>query len=636
MKPDTPPPPVTTIPVAFWMSAPIVAGIAVNVVVEALGFANLLGSRTAWGGAWLLGAPAAVLGLRLLRRHLEGAPDARRPPPEAPVLGAISAILAVTLLTALISPPNTYDALTYHNSRVMQWWDHGHLGFWETSIPRQLLMPPLASYFRLSLYGLTGLDLLFNAVQWLFFGYTIFGAWALAESLAPGRKAGRFAALLVATMPMAVLQSTSSQNDLVCAGYVVAAAFFLVRVLREETSGARTDLTLLGGAVGLALLTKGTAIPLALPLLAVGVGATLLRAVRSPGARTRTALGGALAGVALAVLLDLPHTIRVLSWFPSAQDCYPEVVRVPAYLQDGLGTGAGRALSQLTRNGVLQLGQLRSLGVRSAGLVEAVSRLHARLGIDVDDPSITYRGSHFEEARWQLLNHEDTASSTIHFLLALFSPLLLLSVCSAEAELKRRTGSALAFGWTLWALFCFFVVWMPWNQRLQLPVLILLMAPAAAACSTVPRLGRALAVVTLVSSLPYLFLNFSRPLLGLAPVTQAQAWRRLWTGSGTGEVRSILTTSRWAEFFRNAPGYRETVEESLATIAAECPDGAVVGLRVRGNFPEYLFWVGARHLGRDFRFRHLGALSASEDACAVLRVKSGGVEVVRNRRSGSS
>jgi hypothetical protein len=608
-----------TVPVVFLMGVPVVVGIAVNVVVETLGLAGVLSSRTAWWGAWMLGALAIFFALRFLHHFLERAPDARRPLPGAPVLGAISVILAVTLLTALISPPNTYDALTYHNSRVMQWWDHGRLGFWVTPIERQLVMPPLASYFRLSLYGPTGSDLFFNAVQWLFFGYTIFGAWALGESLAPGRKAGDLAAVLVATMPMAVLQSTSSQNDLVCAGYVVAAAFFLERVLRGPASRAGPDLTLLGGAVGLALLTKGTAVAFALPLLFLGTLVALGRIFRSP--TTRLVSGaGALAGVLFVVFLNVPHAARVIRAFGSSPSQSPFLVRPAAYVEGGFAAGAARALSQLTRNGVLQMGQLRLIGVRSTDLVDAVTSLHRWLETDVNDTHTTPPGARFDESRWQLLNHEDTASSTIHLLLALFSPALLLWSGSAARGLRRTWGLAFAIGWTLWALLCLSVAWMPWNQRLHLPALILLMVPTAAACSTIPRLGRAIGAVVLMASLPYLFLNYSRPLVDLARVSPEPAWRRIWTGGETGNLRSILTTPRWDDFFRNAPGYRKTVEDSLATIAAECPDGAVVGLRLGGNFPEYLLWAGARNLGRDFRFRHLGAHSESGDACVVLEL----------------
>ncbi|MFI5180753.1 MAG: ArnT family glycosyltransferase [Thermoanaerobaculia bacterium] len=627
------PPSVPTVPVVFLMSVPVVVGIALNVGVEALGAVSRLGSRTAWWIVLAFGAVAVVLALRHLYRHLERIPDTRQPRPEAFVAGAVLAILAVTLLTALVSPPNNYDALVYHNARVMQWWDHGDLGFWATPIDRQLRMPPLASYFRLSLYGLTGTDLFFNAVQWIFFLYAIFGAWALAESLAPGRKAGALAAILVATMPMALLQSTSSQNDLVCTGYVVAAAYFLVRVLRETAGSVRTDLALLGGAVGLACLTKGTAIPLTLPLLTVGVGKALLAAARS-GRDRRTALAGAAAGIGLAALLNVPHAARVLSWFGSVESHYPEVVRMPVYLEDGIGTGGARVLSQLTRNGVLQLGQLRLLGVRSTSLTGAAARLHTWLGLDVDDPSITFGRTHFAEARWQLLNHEDTAPSTFHFLLALLAPGLLLARRFSGTGLRRPLGMALAVGWLLWTALCLSVAFMPWNQRLQLPALVLLMAPAAALWSAMPRAGRLVSVVALTMSLPYLFLNYSRPLVGVGRIAPESAWWRLWTGGGTEEFRSVLATPRWDNYFRSAPNYRKGIESCLQEVAAECPDGAVVSLRVGGSFPEYLLWAGARHAGRDFRFRHLREPAEAGEACAVIRGASGAVEVLRDPRAG--
>lgn len=633
MKTRPAPPSVPTVPVVFLMSVPVVAGIALNVAVEALGAVDRLGSRTAWWIVSALGSAAVVLALRRLYRHLERVPNSQRLRPEAFVAGALLVILAMTLLTALVSPPNNYDSLVYHNARVMQWWDHGHLGFWTTPIDRQLRMPPLASYFRLSLYGLTGTDLFFNAVQWIFFVYAIFGAWALAESLAPGRKAGALAAVLVATMPMALLQSTSSQNDLVCTGYVVAAAYFLVRVLREAAGSVGTDLALLGAAVGLACLTKGTAIPLTLPLLAIGVGKVLLGTALS-GRDRRASLAGAAAAITLAAFLNVPHAVRVLSWFGSVESRYPEVVRMPVYLEDGIGTGAARVLSQLTRNGVLQLGQLRLLGVRSTVLIGAVTSLHRVIGIGVDDPGISYAKTRLEDARWQLLNHEDMASSTFHFLLALLAPGLLLARRLSGTGLRRPLGIALAAGWVLWAALCLSVAFMPWNQRLHLPALVLLMAPAAAVWSVIPRAGRLVSVVALAMSLPYLLLNYSRPLVGFDRIAPESAWRRIWTGGGTEEFRSILRTPRWDNYFRSAPDYRKEIESCLQEIAAECPDGAAVSLRADANFPEYLLWAGARHAGRDFRFRYLREPAEEGEACAVIQGAPGLVEVLRNPGAG--
>ena len=78
-------------------------------------------------------------------------------------LATVGGILLLTFLIAIISPPNTWDSMTYHNARVLEWWDHGDLSYWYTTNDRLLRMPPLASYFKLALFGLTGNDLLFNA-----------------------------------------------------------------------------------------------------------------------------------------------------------------------------------------------------------------------------------------------------------------------------------------------------------------------------------------------------------------------------------------------------------------------------------------------------------------------------------------
>jgi len=186
--------------------------------------------------------------------------------PRSAALAVPGAVLAATFVVALAAAPNNWDSMVYHNARVMEWWDHGSVAPWDTLIDHQVRMPPLASYFKLALLGLTGNDVLFNLVQWAFFAFSILAAAALAARLVPSGRAGPWAALLVATIPMAVLQSTSTQNDVVVAGYLLAAAFFFLRAFAADGAPFR-DLALGGAAVGLGLATKGTAYLLAVPLL---------------------------------------------------------------------------------------------------------------------------------------------------------------------------------------------------------------------------------------------------------------------------------------------------------------------------------------------------------------------------------
>ena len=78
----------------------------------------------------------------------------------------IIAILILTLLTALIYPPNTPDSLSYHMSKVMHWIQNGNVEFYSTSITRQLYLSPFSEFVILHLQLLTNGDHLANLVQW--------------------------------------------------------------------------------------------------------------------------------------------------------------------------------------------------------------------------------------------------------------------------------------------------------------------------------------------------------------------------------------------------------------------------------------------------------------------------------------
>ena len=263
-RPAEAPPSRPSVLVAAFFAAPVAAGLWVVAWVEALSALGAAGSRTAWGLFWVATAALAAAGFAAVRR-------AERtwfgPMPKVAALAVPGTILAATFVVALVAAPNNWDSMTYHNARVMEWWDHGSIAPWDTRIDRQLRMPPLASYFKLALLGLTGNDVLFSLVQWAFFAFSMLAAAALAARLVPTGRAGPWAALLVATIPMAILQSTSTQNDVVVAGYLLAAAFFLIRAFAVDGAPAR-NLALAGAAVGLAFATKGTAYILAAPFLA--------------------------------------------------------------------------------------------------------------------------------------------------------------------------------------------------------------------------------------------------------------------------------------------------------------------------------------------------------------------------------
>lgn len=599
--------------------APIATGLWVIAWVEALSAFGLVGSRAAWTVFWAATAAASATGLAAFRR-IE-----RVHPPRLPSIAALAVpciAVGATLVVALAAAPNNWDSMVYHNARVMEWWDHGTVAPWETPINRQVRMPPLASYFKLALFGLTGNDVLFNLVQWAFFAFSILAAAVLAARLVPSDRAGPWAALLVATIPMAVLQATSTQNDVVVAGYLLAAAFFLLRAPGTDGRPVR-DLALGGAAIGLAFASKGTAYILAVPLLMLTVWTAAARIARGPGRERRAWAAGLAAAAVLVVLPSAGFWWRNVRALGSPVGSAAEVVRPSAFLSRGPGKAPALAVSQVLRAGVLQLGQLRVIGVRGRVLVAAAASAHRALGVGVDEPAISGPDP-FSGAWYSPLNHEDAAPSTATFLVLVGATGIALAVRSLRG--RRAVLAAFAVGWAAWLLIAIFVRWMPWNARLQLPALVLLAVPAAAVIAEcLGRVPRAtLAFLLVLQALPALLLNWSRPLVGIS--RSSPVWLRGFVPERAR--RSIFTTSRWEDYFRNRPALQGEVEDVMGAVARRCEPGGVVQLDLDSDAWEYALWVGARRFAPGVGLR-VGTPRPGDPApCAVVRSRCPGTRVL--------
>jgi hypothetical protein len=600
------------------LAATVLGGIWLTVAVELFSVFGLLGSRVAWVSFWVATTVLGLFALPRLRSRLDGGCSSpiRRPSPW--VLVPLGVILALTLFVAIVSPPNNWDSMTYHNARVMEWWYHGNLSYWYTPNDRQLRMPPLASYFKLALYGLTGNDFLFNLVQWGFFVLSIVAVFPLAARLSPEGRAPPLAILLVATLPMAILQSTSTQNDLVVAGYWLVGAFFFLRAFDRSPPAPTGDFLLGCAAVGLSWLTKGTALLYTGPMLVLVLVTACRRAFRSNEALRRDWLRAAAIGAALVILVNAGHWNRNRAWFSSITAGGSEVIRPATYLDAGVVDGLKLIISQVVRNSALQLDSLRLVGLSSDRLITIVGRVHDWMGINLDEPALAFLSVRFAAIRQQYLINESTAGCTWHFLLA--CGVSILACLNRRIRSQQLFLGGITLGWLAWLGLCVTVKWMPWNQRLQLPILMWLMVPTACAIGTTRwprRIVSTGAAFLLVAALPSLFFNVTRPLVswGFLPVH----FREALVPGQPYEMTSILTTSRWHNYFRGQRSVRPAVERVITALPDTCERPSVVGLRIGSDSWEYALWIGARHFGRDLRFRHLPPGPLPPDTCAVIR-----------------
>jgi hypothetical protein len=253
-------------------------------------------------------AAAAVVAWVLRGRPLPTAAGARaelrslRSDPLTVLFAAlVAAGLAYELVLALTMPPNNWDSLTYHLTRVAGWrQEHGV--HWIANAPTGRIneFQPLAEQLILFLVvaGSTALYALPQYVAELAILVTVYGA---ARRLGYEPRAAARGTALVAMLSLVALESTTAQNDLVAASFPVAAAFFLL-------GRSQLEAFLAGVALALGLGAKLTT-ALAFPALAL---LTWRRGRRTFALVGAGAALGLVAAACWGYVLNVVHTGRLL------------------------------------------------------------------------------------------------------------------------------------------------------------------------------------------------------------------------------------------------------------------------------------------------------------------------------------
>lgn len=142
----------------------------------------------------------------------------------------------------------------------MHWIQNKSVSHYPTNNLRQISFPPGAGYSLTQFYLITGGDTLVNCLQWLAFLGSIIGISLIAQILV-GKQHQWVAALVCASIPMAIMQSMTSQTDLITAFWLVCYTYFILRNERYS----KLDLFWIAASFSLAIFTKPTAIIFGIP-----------------------------------------------------------------------------------------------------------------------------------------------------------------------------------------------------------------------------------------------------------------------------------------------------------------------------------------------------------------------------------
>ena len=373
-------------------------------------------------------------------------------------LGAVVVILATILLIAVVAPPNNWESMTYRMMRVVMWMQQGSVTHYPTPDIVQLYHPPLSEWNILHFQILSGGDRFANTVHW----FALTGCGVLTSLIAKDLKqpvsVQVLATVIAVTLPMGLIQGSSSQGNLVVAFWLLAFVVFSLQYFQRPTS---VGLMYCGLAFGFTLLSKGTAYAItpavAAPLWLCGI-------VRTTGHRRRAKLVCAGGGVVLlALVVNGGHFIR--NWDLFGHLLGPMDRPIHSHLNEQISVFVLMANS--VRNAVLHWGvpneTLNDL------TLDTVRRV---FGETIDDIPGSTLGKSLFEAGIPFSLGEYHTGNFLHFWF-LATSLLGILLFRRRCRFDPRT-VGLALSVVLGALaFCGILRWQQWNSRYQTPVFML-------------------------------------------------------------------------------------------------------------------------------------------------------------------
>lgn len=528
--------------------------------------------------------------------------------------GGIVLVLATTLATALIAPPNNWDSMTYHMPRVMHWLQNQSIAHYPTAILRQISFPPGNAALMSHLQLLSGGDYFANLVQWLAFVGGLVVVTKLTQELVPLSHHPWLGSVLYLSIPMALMQAPTTQNDLLTAFWLSAYAFFIL----VPTGYRNRDIVWIAISLGLAIATKPTAFIYGFPLGMV-FAAKLLRGSTGTGPKeTPRSLWFQNVGKGSLVLLGALSLS--LGTFLRNYQTFAKV------LGDDQGTRVDTlGLNVLVSNGL----KLLYINLPIPPIKTVNVFVHDLMGYDLYNPNSDLTVSLLTQPGIKFLApHEDFVGAPLHSLLFGLG-VSLLCWCWWKQRAQHLAFSQLislmlsvlvSLG-----LFCALLKWSPWHNRLLLPLVILAVPVMTFGVAQIfkPRSQRWLMMLLLAMAIAYSLTTLRRPILPLPIVSETQQIE---------QSPSILTLDRQAMYFSGA-SKEMALPYQQATAAVLQNQCRRVGLALgNGDYWEYPFWVLLNQSpiadrASQVQLRHVGITNASTsitnsfpetDLCAVI------------------
>ncbi|MEH2305522.1 ArnT family glycosyltransferase [Nostoc sp.] len=491
------------------------------------------------------------------------------------LLCGVGFIVAIVGLIAIIAPPNNWDSMDYHMSRVAHWIQNYSVAHYPTNYTPQLYQNPWSEFVILHFQILSDGDYFANLVQWFSMIGCIVAVSLIAKKLEADLRGQVFSAIITATIPMGILQASSTQNDYVLAFWVVCLAYYLLSAIQAGKRDILTNSFNIGSSIGLAILSKGTAYFYVFPFFIWFV----FYQIKS--LRWKIWKPALIVGI-ISLLLNISHYLRNYNLFGSP------LGEPGGYRNEVLGINI--LISNILRNIALHIGT--PIGLWNGITNRLIQIIHIFIGVDVNDPRITFSKSFFVPGGWSTIGisgNENSAGNLIH--LALIIICVIIFAAKKTIRKKSYIFAYLITTVSTFLLFCYLVKWQAWNSRLHLTFFVLTSPFLGVVLSNLKKqkIANIVVIFLLISSFPWVFFNRYRPII---------------------DSNNIFQQSRNEQYFSNRKYLKNTYLGAVEFLnSKKC---STIGLSM-GNDPwEYPFWVLLRQNNQEIvKIQHINVTNNS-------------------------
>ena len=376
----------------------------------------------------------------------------------------------------------------------MHWIQNESVAPYKTNISRQIWQNPFAEYAITQLILLSESDRLATFVQFFSMVASCITVSLIAQELGCQKNGQLLTSVLALTIPMGIMQSTTTQNDYVFTYWMVCFVYFSLRLLSDKSY---FNATWLGLSLALGMLTKVLIYPYAAPFV-ISLGVFLVRKFDKKTLFMIFTITG------LVILINVNfmfQNYQLYGQFIGTRNNTKftnEVISLPGIA------------SNVVRNIALHL--WTPFPTVNDSIQKGIIFVHNNiLHISVDDSRTTWGYDNYDFA--SAPNSEDYGGNPFHLFIIMLSVIIWLFNSRLRNTKKMIWVAGLL---TLsFILFSGYLKWQPFHTRITLAFFVLWVPFVASVFDKIRKaslLTKGLPLVFLALSLPWVFYNGAKPI----------------------------------------------------------------------------------------------------------------------------